>query len=325
MTALFAQVAANNTNELVGGGVSTPSSEMDNLDAGGVSGFGDQSMFLEPGPPITLTNLLPVLLRRFPVTGQHAALLTQFCQALLQLVAAQEAHTTQNAVAYNIPTAIKNIVKLYVIAFIMSSQTSACRGLDAAAHIMNAIRESFPNAGIPDAGDAVRIPVLSGYIQKKLTGFRNQVKQKLEASCQRKDDVATLANALVGSNTSRPPPTLQIYYRAAVFRYLYEVYGNEEESSFWGKVDAALAAIRAKGATEALATITHLYNLDRAKYGDPAMSGLAVAEPATVPAWQVTLGRHAALVTPRPQSESRKRARRDGNENNEEQEDSMDS
>jgi hypothetical protein len=53
-----------------------------------------------------------------------------------------------------------------------------------------------------------------------------------------------------------------------------------------------------------------IYTNDKEKYGDPANnSSVTTADPNTLPAWQITLARHAALVAPHVESESSARKR----------------
>ncbi|KAF7322111.1 hypothetical protein MKEN_00734800 [Mycena kentingensis (nom. inval.)] len=264
-----------------------PASSPDSDTTFGAGNNGEQHSFFNV-PFVSLVSFVPVLVNAFGITGSATTLLHAFCQpisfeerlgyifaALLHVIALREAEALREAQNWVISQNIKNLVKLYAVGFLICPQTSASRGNDAAAHIANAIRESHPGTGIPVVGDLVRGAILTSYINKKLTAERNIIKKK---------------------------------------RFCFVSYGGGDD--FWLKVDATMNIMRSLTALGAATALQQMYKDDIVKFGDPANNTtVTVADPTTVPPWQLTLARHAALVAPyvEPESSSRgaKRARVD--------------
>ncbi|KAJ7062537.1 hypothetical protein C8F01DRAFT_1251358 [Mycena amicta] len=258
---------------------------------------------LYTGSSVPLFTFCQLAKRQFGLKGGAAVSMENFCQpisteerlglvfgAVLQLISMREADTAHEAESYVLPENLKDLTKLYAPAYLLCPQATACRGIDTAVHIANAMRDSYTEM-VPAAGDAARIPVLLQYIRKKLTSYRNVIKGKIEESHKKQWDIAQLTHTLVGKN-----------------RWVYVNYPELDGNKFWLKVDTVLASFRSKSASEYTGALNGLYDMDKTKYGDPANNAaFSAADPSTRPGWQVTLARHAALVTVR--LESRKRAR----------------
>ncbi|KAJ7060119.1 hypothetical protein C8F01DRAFT_1294574 [Mycena amicta] len=271
--------------------------------------------------PISLSHLSPYLKRQYGVQGQAATYLDQFCQpmfleerlAMLFAFVLRVESNQAGALAtesYKLSAELQSLLLAYALAYLVCPQAAACRGLDTAVHIADAMRESYPSM-LPAADDQLRMPVVVTCINNKLTYHRNIIKSKLKTSCEKGHDVAELAYSLVGKTITACKPTLQVYLRAAFLRFLYTHYGQLEGDLFWLKADTVLAEMRAQGATK----LTKIYTDDKNKYGDPANNPThTVADVSTLPTWQLVLARHAALVQPLPAQPSaasgaRKRSR----------------
>ncbi|KAJ7051467.1 hypothetical protein C8F01DRAFT_1339488 [Mycena amicta] len=280
---------------------------------------------LYTGSSVPLFTFCQLAKRQFGLEGQAAVSMENFCQpistderlglvfgAVLQLIAMKQDDTAHEAESYALPENLKSLIKVYTSAYLMCPQASACRGIDASAHIANAMRESYTGIGVPSADDAARMPVVLQYISKKLTSYRNVIKNKIDESDKDGWDVGRLAHTLVGKGVNASKATLQVYIRAAFWRWVYINYPDLDGNKFWIKVDSVLASFRAKSAVECAGALNHLYDMDKQKYGDPATNTVfSAADPATRPGWQVTLARHAALVVVQLETTKnpRKRAR----------------
>ncbi|KAJ7062517.1 hypothetical protein C8F01DRAFT_1230200 [Mycena amicta] len=293
-----------------------PSSAMPTPSADGFPSTADQpyndfpdTQSLYSGSCVPLFVFCQMAKRQFGLKGQAAVSMENFCQpistderlglvfaSVLQLISMKEDDTAHDAETYVLPENLKTLCKVYTPAYLMCPQASACRGIDAAVHIANAMRESYQGI-VPAADDVARMSAVLKYINKNLTSYRNIIKGKIDASHGEGWNIAKLAHALVGKGPNAPKPTLQVYLRAAFWRWVYVSYPDLEVNKFWIKVDSVLSSFRAKTAVDCTAAMNRLYDMDKEKYGDPANdNAFPVADPSTIPAWQLTLFRHAALV-----------------------------
>ncbi|KAJ7050131.1 hypothetical protein C8F01DRAFT_1092682 [Mycena amicta] len=264
---------------------------------------------LYSGSCVPLFAFCQMAKRQFGLKGQAAVSMENFCQpistderlglvfaSVLQLISMKEDATAHEAETYVLPENLITLCKVYTPAYLMCPQASACRGVDAAVHIANSMRESYPSI-VPAADDVARMSVVLKYINKKLTSYRNIIKSKIEESHEEHWNIAKLAHALAGKGPNASKPTLQVYLRVAFWRWVYINYPDLEDNKFWIKVDSVLSSFRAKTAVECTVAMNRLYEIDKQTYGDLANdNAFLAADPSTIPAWQLTLFRHAALV-----------------------------
>ncbi|KAJ7050746.1 hypothetical protein C8F01DRAFT_1263631 [Mycena amicta] len=258
---------------------------------------------LYSGSCVPLFAFCQLAKHQFGLKGQAAVSMENLCQpistderlslvfaSILQLISKTEDDNTHEADTYVVPDNLQHTPPAYL----MCPQASACRSVDAAVHIANSMRETYQSI-VPAADDVARMPTVLKYVNKKLTSYRNVIKSKIEESCDEGWSIAKLAHALVGKGPSASRAPLQVYLRVAFWKWVYVNYPELEVNKFWIKVDSVLSSFRKKTAVDCTNAMNRLYDMDKQKYSDPTNdNAFPVADPSTIPAWQLTLFRHAA-------------------------------
>ncbi|KDR74878.1 hypothetical protein GALMADRAFT_249787 [Galerina marginata CBS 339.88] len=223
--------------------------------------------------------------------------LAQFAISL-QIRASLDDRKKSQAQTYQVPEELKSTIKTYARAALLSPTITSYRG-NVEKHILAAMQDLNVHS-LPETNEVAQVRKVVQEIQTALTNFRSVIKSKLKASLpvgSLTRNIGDLAHAIIGNNPIQV--TLQHYIRFAFLRWAVEdTPTNVSDDDFWVTVDATINDIRTSCKTEAAIArcLTHKYEEDKLKYGDPAETAHVVSEPKDVQAWQTTVARHAGNV-----------------------------
>ncbi|THU86068.1 hypothetical protein K435DRAFT_868668 [Dendrothele bispora CBS 962.96] len=219
---------------------------------------------------------------------------------------------------YRIPGALLTSLRSHAFMLLLSPRLVAYRGNIAKATV-DAMRE-LGVSDIPAPHELGKLKIVQKGINDYLTDCRYQIKDKIAGDLKKKrknrSNVATLTSKIIGEKSVTI--TLALYRRVSFLKTL-------KGDNFWVKADKVVGEWReaaGKDASKLLGFFEFTYKEDCNNYGDPSQSGVIATPSAEIPAHQKVIDEHAAKVKPpAPKASSKKRARIEVDDSDEEEED----
>ncbi|KAJ6624721.1 hypothetical protein B0H10DRAFT_1943017 [Mycena sp. CBHHK59/15] len=179
---------------------------------------------------------------------------------------------------------------------------AAYRGLNAAEHILKAMRE-LNLANLPSEKEVGRNELVTKSIRKVLTSQRNVLKTKINSSMASDlptRNIADLAAAVLAGGKTGMKPTLQLYQRLAFLRLCVRSYSTLNDEDFWLKVDSVIASYRKEAGTEVKISqlFTDIYADDKIRYRNPEDTGRVTERIEDADHWHKILAKHAQNLQP---------------------------
>ncbi|KAJ6480442.1 hypothetical protein C8R45DRAFT_1101016 [Mycena sanguinolenta] len=211
----------------------------------------------------------------------------------------------EKAEQYEISQSLSTRIRNYTRAFVYSPQLSAYRGIEAAEHVLLAMRESN-GSDLPPESDTASVKMVLSHIGEKATYYRNVVKTVVTSSLQPNsplENIAALTNKLI--NGTQIKATTQLYVRLAFIRTIMYQYPWLNEETFWLKVDDVILHNSKNCKTkEELDGLYNLYYRDDIKlHKDPAETPHTTVEfNESASTWQAVVRKHSKNVAPNPKN-----------------------